>query len=187
MGVAAMSKNAIGKLSPHGYRSPAHQNRRTNHATLLPGNVAPRIRAVHRLGADWPQPGPDRLHRHRAESAFWLCRRRLCHSTGRSLGPNGDVAGLCRYTAGYTTVPDVFGLFPIPYSAFRPVVWRAGRSASVLSVPSGVDGKDVVGVNGTGRILGTIGEILRPNRNHRMAHSGYLSNSCNQALTRSRQ
>ncbi len=86
------------------------------------------------------------------------------HSTGRSLGPNGDVAGLCRYTAGYTTVPDVFGLFPIPYSAFRPVVLRAGRSASVLSVPSGVDGKDFVGVSGTGRILGTVGEILRPNR-----------------------
>jgi hypothetical protein len=86
------------------------------------------------------------------------------HGTGRSLGPNGDVAGLCTYTAGYATVPDVFGPLPIPYSALRPVVWRAGRSASVLSVPSGVDGKSFVGVSGTGRILGTIGEIVRPNR-----------------------
>jgi hypothetical protein len=84
--------------------------------------------------------------------------------TGRWLGHNGDVAGLCSYTAGYTTLPDSFGLFPVPYSARRPVVWRAGKSAKVLSVPSGYDGKSFVGLSGTGRILGTIGEILRPNR-----------------------
>ncbi len=95
---------------------------------------------------------------------FGYAARACEYGTGRSLGHNGDVAGLCTYTAGYTTVPDVFGLLPIPYSARRPVVWRAGRSATVLSVPSGYEGVSFVGLSGTGRILGTIGEILRPNR-----------------------
>lgn len=86
------------------------------------------------------------------------------HSTSRSLGDNGDVAGLCTYTAGYAVLPDTFGLLPIPYSATRPVVWRAGKAATALSVPSGHDGKSFLGVSGTGRILGSIGEIVRPNR-----------------------
>ncbi|MEY4763580.1 MAG: hypothetical protein RI907_253 [Pseudomonadota bacterium] len=86
------------------------------------------------------------------------------HANGRSLGDNGDVVSLCNYAAGYTTAPQYFGLLPVAYQASRPTVWRVGKSAAALSVPANTDGKKFLGVTSTGRILGVIGEIVRPNK-----------------------
>ncbi len=84
------------------------------------------------------------------------------HFNARSLGDNGDVVSLCSYVAGYFFAPEFMGIVPLPYSAFKPVVWRKG-SPKLLSLPSGNDGKSFLGVDGQGRVLGNIGPISRPN------------------------